>query len=122
MLPFGITAEELRTQMVPDVSIWQLRLGITAEEMLDKLKIMTVIIFRGRRPMFQSFQFAEALFRRDQLLWFEVAPTYIIEMLRKCAVLPSEIGGEKRLPVILTCLWSWRLIICRCFIRPVTLR
>lgn len=34
----GITAEELRTQMAPDVKHLATRLGITAEEMLDKLK------------------------------------------------------------------------------------
>jgi UDP-N-acetylmuramyl pentapeptide phosphotransferase/UDP-N-acetylglucosamine-1-phosphate transferase len=33
-----------------------------------------------------------------------------------------RLGGLSFFPVILTCLWSWRLIICRCFIRPVTLR
>lgn len=49
----GITAEELRTQMVPDVESLATRLGITAEEMLDKLKEnYDGYHFRGRRPMF----------------------------------------------------------------------
>ena len=98
----GITAEELRTQMVPDVESLATRLGITAEEMLDKLKEnYDGYHFSWPSPdVFNPFSLLKAMALGEiGSYWFESGtPTYIIEMLRKYAVLPSEIGGEEASP------------------------
>ena len=98
----GITAEELRTQMAPDVKHLATRLGITAEEMLDKLKEnYDGYHFSWPSPdVFNPFSLLKAMALGEiGSYWFESGtPTYIIEMLRKYAVLPSEIGGEEASP------------------------
>jgi len=98
----GITAEELRTQMAPDVKHLATRLGITAEEMLDRLKEnYDGYHFSWPSPdVFNPFSLLKAMALGEiGSYWFESGtPTYIIEMLRKYAVLPSEIGGEEASP------------------------
>ena len=78
------------------------RLGITAEVMFDRLKEnYDGYHFSWPSPdVFNPFSLLKAMALGEiGSYWFESGtPTYIIEMLRKYAVLPSEIGGEEASP------------------------
>ena len=93
----GITQEELETQMAADVEALGEKLGKTKEE-----------TFKALREYYDGYHFADVspdIFNPFSLLnamtkgkldyyWFASGtPTYLIEMLRKFQVMPSEIGG-----------------------------
>lgn len=98
----GITEEELHTRMAHDVERLADQLGITTDEMLNKLKDnYDGYHFAWPSPdVYNPFSLLKAMaFHEIGSYWFESGtPTYIIEMLRKYNVLPSEIGGEEASP------------------------
>ncbi len=93
----GITMDELSTQMSADVDALAKKLGKTKEETLDKLReYYDGYHFTAKSPdVFNPYSLLNAM-AAGQLdyYWFASGtPTYLIEMLRKFHVMPSEIGG-----------------------------
>ena len=93
----GITLEELQTQMAADVEALGEKLGKTKEEMLTTLcEYYDGYHFSEQSPdIFNPFSLLNAM-ANDKLdyYWFASGtPTYLIEMLNKFQVMPSEIGG-----------------------------
>ena len=93
----GITVDELATQMSADVAALAEKLGKTKEETFDKLReYYDGYHFSAKSPdVFNPYSLLNAM-AAGQLdyYWFSSGtPTYLIEMLRKFHVLPSEIGG-----------------------------
>ena len=93
----GITIDELTTQMSDDVDALADKLGKTKEETLTKLReYYDGYHFSAQSPdVFNPYSLLNAM-EAGQLdyYWFSSGtPTYLIEMLRKFQVLPSEIGG-----------------------------
>ena len=93
----GITLEELVTQMSADVDALADKLGKTREETLDKLReYYDGYHFSANSPdVFNPFSLLKAM-ATGQLdyYWFASGtPTYLINMLAKFHVMPSEIGG-----------------------------
>ena len=93
----GITIDELTTQMSADVDALADKLGKTKEETLTKLReYYDGYHFSAQSPdVFNPYSLLNAM-EAGQLdyYWFSSGtPTYLIEMLRKFQVLPSEIGG-----------------------------
>lgn len=93
----GITYDELTTQMSADVDALGEKLGLNREQMLAKLReYYDGYHFAAQSPdVFNPFSLLNAM-SAGQLdyYWFSSGtPTYLIEMLRKYHVMPSEIGG-----------------------------
>ena len=94
----GITKEELTTQMTADIDALAEKLGKTHDETLSALQeYYDGYHFSAQSPdVFNPFSLLNALDRkRLDYYWFASGtPTYLIEMLKKYHVMPSEIGGE----------------------------
>ncbi len=94
----GITKEELTTQMTADIDALAEKLGKTHDETLSALQeYYDGYHFSANSPdIFNPFSLLNALDRkRLDYYWFASGtPTYLIEMLKKYHVMPSEIGGE----------------------------
>ena len=93
----GITMDELTTQMSADVDKLAEKLGKTSEETLAKLReYYDGYHFAAKSPdVFNPYSLLNAI-AAGQLdyYWFSSGtPTYLIEMLKKFHVMPSEIGG-----------------------------
>ena len=93
----GITLEELQTQMAADVEALGEKLGKTKEETLALLReYYDGYHFSEQSPdIFNPFSLLNAMSRgKLDYYWFASGtPTYLIEMLNKFQVMPSEIGG-----------------------------
>ena len=93
----GITLEELKTQMSADVDVLAGKLGKTREETLAKLReYYDGYHFTAQSPdVFNPYSLLNAMAAgKLDYYWFSSGtPTYLIEMLKKFCVMPSEIGG-----------------------------
>ena len=93
----GITKEELETDMSADIDALGEKLGKTREETMDKLReYYDGYHFAGKSPdVFNPFSLLNAMANGNlDYYWFSSGtPTYLVEMLRKFRVMPSEIGG-----------------------------
>lgn len=94
----GITYDELTTQMSADVDALGEKLGLNREQMLAKLReYYDGYHFAAKSPdVFNPYSLLNAM-SAGQLdyYWFSSGtPTYLIEMLQKYHVMPSEIGGD----------------------------
>ena len=95
----GITEEEMLTQMKGHIERFADELGVTTEEMMQKLKERyDGYHFTWPSPdIYNPFSLMNA-FGNNELgnYWFgSGTPTYLIEMLRKFQILPSQIGGKE---------------------------
>ena len=94
----GITEEEMRTGMKEDVDAWAEKLGVSAEEVLTKLKEnYDGYHFTYPSPdIYNPFSLLNAFAdRKFNSYWFgSGTPTYLIKMLEKFGVKPSEIGNS----------------------------
>lgn len=95
----GITQEEMEAQMNVDVDALSARLGLTREEILQQLKDRyDGYHFTWPSPdVYNPFSLLNA-FNEGRLnaYWFgSGTPTYLIEMLKRFEVLPSEIGRRE---------------------------
>lgn len=95
----GITKEELAGEMADDIRLLAGKNGVSTDRMQDVLKEnYDGYHFCWPSPdVFNPFSLLKAMsIGRIGAYWFESGtPTYIIEMLRKYDILPSEIGGEE---------------------------
>ena len=95
----GITEEEMATQMDKDLDILAKRMGISREEVVQKLKYnYDGYHFTWPSPdIYNPFSLLNAFVtgRLDSYWFGSGTPTYLIEMLRKYGVLPSKIGGNE---------------------------
>ena len=95
----GITREELSSQMAVDIEILGKKLGKTKEATLrDLTEYYDGYHFTWPSPdVFNPFSLMTAMKKgKTGAYWFETGtPTYVVEMLRKYEVLPTEIGGEE---------------------------
>ena len=93
----GITKEELLSQMSPDIEYLAGKIGQTAEETLDKLiEYYDGYHFSDESPdIFNPYSLLNAFSDgRIKAYWFASGtPTFLIEVLRKNNVMPSEIGN-----------------------------
>ena len=93
----GITKEELMTEMLPDVDALGERLGKTREETLAGLReYYDGYHFADVSPdVFNPFSLLNAMTKgKLDYYWFASGtPTYLINLLNKFQVMPSEIGG-----------------------------
>lgn len=93
----GITMDELTTQMSADVDALAEKMGKTREETLDKLReYYDGYHFSAKSPdVFNPYSLLNAIAAGElDFYWFSSGtPTYLIEMLKKFNVMPSEIGG-----------------------------
>ena len=93
----GITLEELQTQMAADVEALGEKLGKTKEDTLALLReYYDGYHFSEQSPdIFNPFSLLNAMSKgKLDYYWFASGtPTYLIEMLNKFQVMPSEIGG-----------------------------
>ena len=93
----GITYDELTTQMSADVDALGENLGLNREQMLAKLReYYDGYHFAAKSPdVFNPYSLLNAMARgKLDYYWFSSGtPTYLIEMLQKYHVMPSEIGG-----------------------------
>ena len=93
----GITLDELQTQMSADIAALGEKLGKTTEETFDVLReYYDGYHFADKSPdVFNPFSLLSAMANGMlDYYWFTSGtPTYLIEMLRKFHVMPSEIGG-----------------------------
>ena len=86
----GITEEEIRTQMMPDLEYLAEKKGMSVEEILNKLKES----YDGYHFTWPSSLLRAFDEERFASFWFESGtPTYLVEMLRKYHVAPSRIGN-----------------------------
>ena len=95
----GITEEEILTHMSPDLDVLAQRLGLSREDTFARLKAKyDGYHFTWPSPdIYNPFSLLRA-FANAKLdsYWFgSGTPTYLIEMLRKHNILPSQIGGGK---------------------------
>ena len=92
----GITKEELLTQMSDDIDMLATEQGISREKTIDKLKEhYDGYHFSGVSPdVFNPFSLLNCFADREfGAYWFSSGtPTYLINMLRKFDVLPTEIA------------------------------
>lgn len=97
----GISEEEIRTQMDSDLYLLAEHMGLTREEVLAKLKSnYDGYHFTWPSPdIYNPFSLLNAFSDgKMNSYWFgSGTPTYLIEMLNKFDVLPSQIGGEEAL-------------------------
>ena len=95
----GITKEELVTQMSADVDALGEKLGKTGEETLAALReYYDGYHFADVSPdVFNPFSLLNAMSKgKLDYYWFASGtPTYLINMLNKFQVMPSEIGGSE---------------------------
>ena len=95
----GITKEELVTQMSADVDTLGEKLGKTREETLAALReYYDGYHFADVSPdVFNPFSLLNAMSKgKLDYYWFvSGTPTYLINMLNKFQVMPSEIGGSE---------------------------
>ena len=95
----GITEEEMRTGMREDVDAWAEKSGVSAEEILAKLKEnYDGYHFTCPSPdIYNPFSLLNAFAdRKFNSYWFgSGTPTYLIKMLEKFGVEPSEIGCKQ---------------------------
>lgn len=93
----GITEEELLSQMSGYIDMLSKSLGYTREDLIKKLKEhYDGYHFSAVSPdVFNPFSLLKAFNQKEMdSYWFASGtPTYLIEMLRRFDVLPSEIGG-----------------------------
>lgn len=93
----GITNEELESQMSADVDALAARLGMTREDTLTRLReYYDGYHFAAQSPdVYNPFSLLNAMASGClDYYWFSTGtPTYLIEMLNKYHVMPSEIGG-----------------------------
>lgn len=93
----GITEDEIHSYMDDSVRNLASELNVSEDEVYDKLKLYyDGYHFTADSPdLYNPFSLMNALERgRIGNYWFESGtPTYLIEMIRKFDVLPSEIGG-----------------------------
>ena len=94
----GITKEELLTQMSDDIGALAAKLGITFEQIVDKLKDnYDGYHFTWPSPdVFNPFSLLNC-FAKQKLdsYWFgSGTPTYLINMMRNFDCLPSDIGTQ----------------------------
>ena len=95
----GITAEELTTQLSPDIDLMAESLGKTREETIAALRYnYDGYHFTWPSPdIYNPYSLLTAFAKKEiGAYWFgSGTPTYLIEMLRKFQVKPQEIGGRK---------------------------
>ena len=95
----GITEEEMATQMDKDLDILAERLNVNREEVVKKLKAhYDGYHFTWPSPdIYNPFSLLNAFAdgRLDSYWFGSGTPTYLIEMLNKFGVLPSQIGGNE---------------------------
>ena len=95
----GITEEEMATQMDEDLDILAGRMGISREEVVQKLKDnYDGYHFTWPSPdIYNPFSLLNAFTdgRLDSYWFGSGTPTYLIEMLKKYGVQPQQIGGRK---------------------------
>ena len=95
----GITAEELTTQMLPDIDLLGENLGKSREETIKTLcRNYDGYHFTWPSPdIYNPYSLLTAFAKKEiGSYWFgSGTPTYLIEMLRKYKVKPQEIGGRK---------------------------
>ncbi len=95
----GITKDEMLTQMAPDIEALAGRLGMTEDETVEKLKEMyDGYHFTWPSPdIYNPFSLINAFEDgKIQPYWFGTGTSsYLIEMLRKYNVKPSQIGGTE---------------------------
>ena len=93
----GITEDELLSQMSSDIDALAEELGKTRKETITALKEhYDGYHFAAKSPdIYNPFSLLNAMERgKLDYYWFSSGtPTYLIEMLRKFNVMPSEIGG-----------------------------
>lgn len=95
----GISEEEMLTQMSADLDLLAEKMKITRDEVLKKLKDnYDGYHFTWPSPdIYNPFSLLNAFADgKMNSYWFgSGTPTYLIEMMRRFDVLPSEIGGEE---------------------------
>ena len=95
----GITEEEIRTQMDSDLEVFAAELNISKESLFQKLKEQyDGYHFTWPSPdMYNPYSLFNAFDRQKlESFWFgSGTPTYLIEMLRKYHISPSEIGRQE---------------------------
>ena len=93
----GITEEEIRIQMAPDLKYLAEKKSMSVEEILNKLKeSYDGYHFTWPSPdLYNPYSLLRAFDEeRFASFWFESGtPTYLVEMLRKYHVAPSRIGN-----------------------------
>lgn len=95
----GITEEEMRIQMKPGIVRLAAQLDISEEETVQKLKEQ----YDGYHftwpssDIYNPFSLLNALSDKElNSYWFgSGTPTYLMEMLKKFHVMPSQIGGQR---------------------------
>ncbi|OKZ07658.1 MAG: AAA family ATPase [Bacteroides oleiciplenus] len=97
----GISEEEMLTQMDSDLDVLAVRMGLTREEVLAKLKDnYDGYHFTWPSPdIYNPFSLLNAFADgKMNSYWFgSGTPTYLIEMLNKYHVIPQQIGDRKAL-------------------------
>lgn len=92
----GISKEELLTNMSEDIDALAEQLELNREETIEELeKYYDGYHFAWPSPdIFNPYSLLNAFCFKDiKPYWFETAtPTYIVEMLRKFSVVPSQVG------------------------------
>ena len=93
----GITKEELETQMSADVDALAVKMNLTRTQTLDALReFYDGYHFAAQSPdIFNPYSLLNAMAKSKlDYYWFTSGtPTYLIEMLKKFQVMPSEIGS-----------------------------
>ena len=93
----GITKEELETQMSADVDALAVKMNLTRTQTLDTLReFYDGYHFAAQSPdIFNPYSLLNAMAKSKlDYYWFTSGtPTYLIEMLKKFQVMPSEIGS-----------------------------
>lgn len=93
----GITREELETQMSANVDVLAEKMGKSREQMLESLReFYDGYHFAAQSPdIFNPYSLLNAMAKSKlDYYWFSSGtPTYLIEMLKKFQVMPSEIGS-----------------------------
>ena len=92
----GITKEELETQMSADVDALAVKMNLTRDQTLDTLReFYDGYHFAAQSPdIFNPYSLLNAMAKSKlDYYWFTSGtPTYLIEMLKKFQVMPSDIG------------------------------
>lgn len=92
----GITADELTTQLLPDVEILGKKLGLSREETIAQLqRNYDGYHFTWPSPdIYNPYSLITAFVKKEiGAYWFETGtPTYLIETLRRFATLPSQLS------------------------------
>ena len=93
----GITEDEMLSQMNEDIDLMADRMRVSREELLEKLKdYYDGYHFTWPSPdIYNPYSLMNAFAdKKIRSYWFgSGTPTYLLEMLRKYHVAPSEIGG-----------------------------